>query len=109
MKYLNVNIDLLFAKLRFDTVNEQTLDLKDDNILKECDEKSICSLNACRNNDFILDLIPNKENFKSLLMCIKFWAKQRGLYSNKFGYLGGISRGNSSSKNLSVIPETSAE
>ena len=90
MKFLNVDIDLLFARLSFETIGDG-LNLHDDNVLKGCDEKTVSSLNACRNNDLIIELVPNKESFKTALKCIKVWAKKRDLYSNKVGYLGGIS------------------
>eukprot|EP01022_Parablepharisma_sp_SALTPOND_P020138 TRINITY_DN3581_c0_g1_i1.p1 TRINITY_DN3581_c0_g1~~TRINITY_DN3581_c0_g1_i1.p1 ORF type:complete len:545 (+),score=63.38 TRINITY_DN3581_c0_g1_i1:897-2531(+) len=90
MKILDVDIDLLFARLSYETIGDN-LSLRDDNVLKGCDDKTISSLNACRNNDLIIELVPNKETFKITLKCIKVWAKSRDLYSNKMGYLGGIS------------------
>jgi len=90
MKFQNVDIDLLFARLSLETIGP-ALSLHDDNIFKGCDKESIDSLNAWRNNDMIISLVPNKENFRVTLKCVKVWAKSRDLYSNKAGYLGGIS------------------
>ena len=91
MKFCSVDIDLLFARLRFESVDETVRSLKDDCVLRDCDEQSVNSLNTYRNNDLILGLVPNQENFTITLKCIKVWAKRRDLYSNKVGYLGGIS------------------
>ncbi len=90
LKFLNVDVDLLFARLSFESVDETLGSLRDDNLLKNCDEHTVRSLSACRNNDAIISLVPNKEAFKVTLKCMKVWAKKRDLYSNKMGYPGGI-------------------
>lgn len=89
MKYSEIQIDLLFANLHFRQISE-SLDLKENNILKNCDKESILSLNGSRVTDQILTLVPNKENFILTLKSIKLWASSRGLYSNAFGYCGGV-------------------
>jgi len=47
-------------------------------------------LNGRRATDAILEHIPNIETFQLTLRCIKLWAKNRGIYSNVFGYCGGV-------------------
>lgn len=44
-----------------------------------------------RNSDLILNSVTNKENFIYLLKYVKLWARNKGIYSGKIGYLGGIS------------------
>lgn len=53
MKFEDIDIDLLFARVGYSEVGND-LDLLDDNILKNCDADSIRSLNGCRVTDSIL-------------------------------------------------------
>lgn len=84
-----IEIDMLFARLALSTIPDN-LDLKDDKILQNLDLRCVRSLNGCRVADEILDLVPNRETFKSTLRAIKLWAKKRGLYSNALGFFGGV-------------------
>lgn len=54
----------------------ESLDLLDENILKNIDDKSTLSLNGCRVTDLILKLVPDRENFRITLRAIKLWAKR---------------------------------
>jgi poly(A) polymerase len=58
MFFMGVELDLLFARIEVERIQEE-LDLKDDSVLKNCDEKTILSLNGCRVTDMILKLVPN--------------------------------------------------
>jgi len=84
-----VQIDLLCSRLLL-TVIPDEFDLLDPNNLKHMDEQSIRSLNGCRVADQIIRLVPSIENFRTTLICIKKWAKARGVYSNVMGFLGGV-------------------
>ncbi|CAF0732214.1 unnamed protein product [Rotaria sp. Silwood1] len=84
-----IELDMLFARLALATIPD-TLDLKDDKILLNLDQRCVRSLNGCRVTDEILDLVPNRETFKSTLRAIKLWAKKCGLYSNALGFFGGV-------------------
>lgn len=62
----------------------------DDSMLIGLDEPSVRSLNGARVAQFLLDVIPDKANFRTVLRTVKQWAMVHGLYSNVLGFLGGI-------------------
>jgi poly(A) polymerase len=86
-----VSIDLLFARLA-DNVVPAKLDILDDNILTGLDDATEKSLNGPRVTMMIAELVGKAAfpNFLIVLRCVRRWAKRRGLYGNKLGYLGGI-------------------
>ncbi|PIK60121.1 putative poly(A) polymerase gamma [Apostichopus japonicus] len=90
LEFDNIEMDILFARLALRTIPEN-LDLTDDSILRNLDQKCVRSLNGCRVTDEILNLVPNKETFRLCLRAIKLWAKKKGIYSNALGFLGGVS------------------
>ena len=86
-----VNIDLLFAHMPLNTVPE-SFDIDDDAALQGVDEKTEKSLNGPRVTNLIIELVPKTAwmSFLATLRCLRVWAKQRAIYSNKLGYLGGV-------------------
>ena len=89
--YKDIPIDILVATVSFKTI-DQNFNLEDDNILKNCCEKCILSLNGCRVTNAIFKSLPKgiENDFKLTLRAIKLWAKKRGIYSNAMGYPGGV-------------------
>lgn len=90
MTFDGIDIDMLFARIGEQYVGDNIQNLNDDNILRNCDSETVRSLNGSRVNNLILELVPNIPSFTLTLRCIKLWAKNRGIYSNVLGYLGGI-------------------
>ncbi|KAL9148881.1 hypothetical protein ABFS82_12G072700 [Erythranthe guttata] len=88
-KFNGVSIDLLYANVSLSCIPED-LDISQDSILQNVDPKTVRSLNGCRVTDLILRLVPNVKIFCTALKCMRLWAKQRGIYSNVSGFLGGI-------------------
>uniref|UniRef100_A0A7S1CGZ1 Poly(A) polymerase n=1 Tax=Bicosoecida sp. CB-2014 TaxID=1486930 RepID=A0A7S1CGZ1_9STRA len=89
LKFDGVDLDLLFVLLTRSSVPE-TLDILDDEILVGLDDASVASINGPRVTDLIIKLVPDLENFKLCLRAVRHWAKKRGVYSNKIGFLGGV-------------------
>lgn len=51
---------------------------------------SLRKLKPYRDISYIQRTIPALATFRMAYRCIKLWAIQRGIYSSKFGYLGGV-------------------
>ena len=90
MKFQGIDIDLLFACISSMKVGKDMENLDDNNIFRGLDTASIRSLKGRRDTDMIDKLVPEKDTFKLTLRCIKLWAKNRGIYSNVLGYIGGV-------------------
>lgn len=90
-----IPIDFLFARLALPAIPDD-LELKDDNLLKNLDERCVRSLGGTplsaviiitRNSGFeilgsrvtdqILRLVPNVEVFRLALRCVKLWAQSK--------------------------------
>ena len=54
------------------------------------DEISRICINGPRVTEMIAKLVPNIDTFRLALRIIRYWAKQRAVYSNKLGFLGGV-------------------
>ncbi|CAI5720461.1 unnamed protein product [Hyaloperonospora brassicae] len=87
--YEEINVDLQIAILPRNSIPED-LNILDDQVLVGVDPATEKSLNGPRVTELMIKLTPNRESFISVLRIVRRWAKRRGLYSNKMGYLGGV-------------------
>lgn len=85
-KLHGISINLLYANVSLPIVPSD-LDISQNSVLSGIDEVNLLSLSECRVADQILDLVPNFENFRTTLRCVKYWAKRRGVCVNAPGYL----------------------
>uniref|UniRef100_A0A3P8TF44 polynucleotide adenylyltransferase n=1 Tax=Amphiprion percula TaxID=161767 RepID=A0A3P8TF44_AMPPE len=90
LTYEGIEMDLVFGRLAQRSVPEK-LNLLDDRYVLGLDKRCIRSLNGYRVTEEILQHVPNVHNFRIALRVIKLWAKQRNIYSNLLGFLGGVS------------------
>ncbi|KAG8865141.1 polynucleotide adenylyltransferase [Tulasnella sp. 330] len=88
-KISGVEIDFLCARLALAQIPDD-MDLSNDDLLRNLDERCVRSLGGSRVTDEILRLVPNVAVFRDALRCIKLWAKNRAIYSNVMGFLGGV-------------------
>lgn len=68
MKFNNISIDLLFARLPYDDINLEKLD---EDILNNLETPDILSINGRIMNDKILNNIGNKDTYRLTLKIIK--------------------------------------
>ena len=90
---MGIPLDFTMARLALSTIPDD-LSLKDDNLLRNLDERCVRSLNGrigtpygtialltcfigSRVTDEILRLVPNVEVFRDSLRCIKLWAQRQ--------------------------------
>ncbi|OQR84909.1 Poly(A) polymerase [Achlya hypogyna] len=89
-KFHRVKVDLLVARFSQPVVPKH-LPIHSDHILANMDVTSVRALSVPRTASLILELVPHPGTFRTCLRAVRLWAKRRGLYSNKVGFLGGIS------------------
>ncbi|KAF7967987.1 hypothetical protein HWV62_32395 [Athelia sp. TMB] len=84
-----IPLDFTMSRLALSSIPEDLV-LKDDNLLRNLDDRCVRSLNGSRVTDEILRVVPNVQVFRDSLRCIKLWATRRAIYSNVNGFLGGV-------------------
>jgi poly(A) polymerase len=112
MTFYGIQIDMVFARVQYTEDLDEFIKTKlyNEEYLQPMDEKMKRSFNGYRNAEMLLKSLARKpeeshlnseveiwlnmkreEVFRTTLKCIKLWAKNNGLDSNKMGYIGGIS------------------
>jgi poly(A) polymerase Pap1 len=82
----NVDVDITFTEL------DPTIRIKNiDHHLLDIPQKTLTIINGYLVNQYILAIISNKSTFQVVLKYVRLWAKKCYIYSNIFGFLGGIS------------------
>jgi len=89
MHFRGVEIDLQMARLAMKKVDPGT-NILDRDILRGIAPEQIRSVNGPRDNEVLPHLVKNWDNFLVVLRAVRLWSKKRGVFKNKFGYLGGI-------------------
>ena len=104
LEYMGISIDLIFASLALSSV-PGNMTLKDKNLLRGLDDRTLRSVNGTRVTDEILELVPQQKVFRTALRTIKLWAKRkwnpfswvnlidylgRAVYANIMGFPGGV-------------------
>ena len=82
-------VDMLVVTLAQPIVPKD-LDILDAACLQGLDVQGMRCMNGPRVAESILKLVPNTSTYATALRVIKYWARQRGLYSNVLGFLGGV-------------------
>ena len=82
--FAGIDIDLLFARLALPTIPDD-LELKDDNLLRNLDERCVRSLGGSRVTDEMLRLVPDVPVFREALRTIKLWAQRESFVAVVLG------------------------
>jgi poly(A) polymerase len=108
-RFRGIPVDLLFGRVNQTALDPRTFSLEDDNLLKNLDDKTVRSLNGSRVAEELLRVVSgNFDNFRHALRFIKYHAKQRGLYGNAIGMLGGITYAILLARVVQMYPKFSA-
>ena len=99
-----VNIDLLMATLNVERIARDLDIYAADGLELASDDTSKIALNGPRATVELMRATANEPSFLSLLRTIRLWARRRGVYSNKMGYLGGVNWSILAAKTVQMYP-----
>ena len=81
LEYSGISIDLIFGSLMISSI-PPTMTLKDKNLLRGLDERTLRCVNGTRVTDEILELVPQPKVFRTALRAVKLWAKSTNANSS---------------------------
>lgn len=86
-----IKIDLQYASAHAIAENwHGALKLPGSHPIWALSSQTLAKLKAIRDIDYIARSVPDLVKFRVAHRLIKIWAKKRGIYTAKYGYLGGI-------------------
>ena len=89
MDFDGIRVDMSFARFALRELHSG-LNLGDTRLLADMSLTCIRSLSGFRSDMELTRMVPHKEAFQVTLRAIKLWTKQRGIYGQCLGYLGGV-------------------
>lgn len=89
MSVNGIEVDLLLAIIAF-TKLPKSFHVLDPSVLHTLDFKTMQTLNSARVTEYVVKTTRLHPSFLTLLKSVRLWAKARGLYGAKFGFLGGV-------------------
>lgn len=93
-KFNGISIDLIYARMSTNRVPTTMVQLLDDRVLGGLSDRTVRALDGPRVAETIRILLHRHgvfDRFIVLLRIIRTWAKSRGIYGGKMGYLSGVS------------------
>jgi poly(A) polymerase len=89
LRVAGTDVDMGFARVHAPTV-PRNFNILDDNVLRGVEKTDVIAMNGPRVTELVARLVPHYESYTALVRALRLWAKQRGIYSNKMGFLGGV-------------------
>jgi poly(A) polymerase len=90
LKLFQQDFDVLTCHLKVDTLPTKAALLSSYEWMNCLEEECILAFNGPRVTEVILSNLTRPTQYVTALRFLRHWAKQRCIYSNKSGYLGGI-------------------
>lgn len=90
MRLAGQEFDIMTCHVNADTLPPPAAMLASYEWLNGVDPASVLTFNGPRVTEVLLQSTPRANQYLLAVRALRLWAKRRGVYSNKAGYLGGI-------------------